>query len=326
MFPLLGAVIFAGEPGSMAIVVIVQHEIFRQKWATALQAQDPGLPVSVYPEVTDSGAVDFALAWRPPQGVFNRFPNLKVIASAGAGVDHILKDPDISPEITITRVVDRQLTHDMTSYLIAQVYGYLRNLPGYHDLQRQEKWQPGKYLMERQARIGIMGMGVLGQDAALKLRQLGFPVKGWSRSPKEVAGIEVLAGEARLKEFLQHTDVLICLLPLTAKTRNILNRQTFQALPGGAFVINVARGEHLVEEDLLAALESGHLAGACLDVFREEPLPQGHPFWRHPNIIITPHVASITSPESVAPQIVANYHRLQRGEPLQNVVSRQAGY
>ncbi len=310
----------------MAIIIIVKHEVFRHKWQAALQAHDPQLDVRVYPDAGNPEEVDFALAWHPPLGVFKKFSNLKAIASTGAGVDHILKDRDIPQEIIITRVVDKQLTHDMTSYLIAQVYGHLRNLAEYKVLQGQHTWRPRKYRTESQVRVGIMGMGVLGRDAALKFKQLGFKVLGWSRSAKDITGVTVLAGQERLDEFLQQTDILICLLPLTAQTRNILNKQTFAMLPAGALVINVARGEHLVEEDLLAALDSGHLQGACLDVFREEPLPPDHPFWGHPQITITPHVASITSPDSVAPQIVENYHRLKEGRPLQNVVSRQSGY
>jgi glyoxylate/hydroxypyruvate reductase A len=171
-----------------------------------------------------------------------------------------------------------------------------------------------------------MGFGVLGEDAAGKFRNLGFQVRGWANSPKNIDGIKIFVDKAEFNDFLSKSDILICLLPLTSATVNILNRETFKQLPDGAFIINVARGEHLVEEDLLEAIDEGKLSGACLDVFREEPLPKDHIFWHHPKVTVTPHVASITSPESVAPQIIENYRRLKEGQSLLNVVSREKGY
>lgn len=307
-------------------LLIISQKMNQSDWAEALQALEPGLNVSIYPNDTSRDEVVFALAWHPPQGVFSLYPNLKCIASTGAGVDHILRDPDIDPNVEITRVVDRKLTDDMTSYLVAQVMCQMRNVSHYKLLQTNNEWQPKRNKDKSKISIGIMGFGVLGEDAAGKFRNLGFQVRGWANSPKNIDGIKIFVDKAEFNDFLSKSDILICLLPLTSATVNILNRQTFNQLPDGAFVINVARGEHLVEEDLLEAIDKGKLSGACLDVFREEPLPKDHIFWHHPKVTVTPHVASITSPESVAPQIIENYRRLREGQPLLNVVSREKGY
>jgi glyoxylate/hydroxypyruvate reductase A len=174
--------------------------------------------------------------------------------------------------------------------------------------------------------IGIMGLGQLGKDAAKKLAYLGFPVSGWSQTPKDIEGVTCLAGDDALDHFLSQTRILICMLPLTPKTKGILSQKTFAKLPAGAYLINIARGRHLIEKDLLTALDSGHLAGACLDVFEVEPLPEDHPFWSHPKIFITPHISSLTYPKTVAPQIIENYRRTITGNPLLHVVDVERGY
>lgn len=307
-------------------LVIISQKSNQGDWAEALQALEPGLKVSIYPQDTNRDEVVFALVWHPPKGVFNNFPNIACISSTGAGADHILRDPDLPQNVEVTRVVDSRLTDDMTSYLVAQVMCQMRNVAHYKLLQTNNEWQPKRYRDKANTIIGIMGFGELGNDAALKFKHLGFKVVGWANSAKESAGIKVYVGNAEFNDFLNKSDILICLLPLTSATVNILNIETFRQLPQGAFVINVARGEHLVEEDLLEAIDTGQLSGACLDVFREEPLPKNHIFWHHPKINITPHIASITSPESVAPQIIENYRRLKEGKPLLNVVSREKGY
>lgn len=193
--------------------------------------------------------------------------------------------------------------------------------------QRDQRWvkdADNKQRMER--RIGVLGLGRLGGDAACVLRRLGFEVNGWTRRPKTLEGIRTYSGPGGLKEFLGVSDVVICLLPLTPDTENILCRKNFDFMPDGGYVINVGRGSHLVEQDLLFALESGKLGGACLDVFREEPLPPAHPFWTHPKITVTSHISSITDTKDVAVQIVDNYHRLKRGETLLHTIDRTAGY
>jgi glyoxylate/hydroxypyruvate reductase A len=171
-----------------------------------------------------------------------------------------------------------------------------------------------------------MGLGQLGKDAAKKLSYLGFPVSGWSQTPKDIEGVKCFAGDKALEDFLSQARILICMLPLTPKTKGILNHKTFAKLPAGAYIINIARGQHLIENDLLAALDSGQLGGACLDVFEVEPLPEDHPFWSHPKILVTPHISSITYPQTVAPQIIENYQRAKTGDPLLHVVDMERGY
>ena len=307
-------------------LVIISQKSNQGDWVEALQALEPGLNVSIYPHDTNRDEVVFALAWHPPKGVFENYPKIRCIASTGAGVDHILRDPNLPPEVEVTRIVDSTLTDDMTSYLLAQVMCQMRNVSHYKLLQVNNKWQPRGYLNKANTGIGIMGFGELGKDAALKFKHLGFKVVGWANSAKNVDGIKVYVGKAEFNDFLSDSDILICLLPLTSATVNILNHETFKQLPRGAFIINVARGEHLVEDDLLEAIEEGQLSGACLDVFPVEPLPKDHIFWHHPKITVTPHIASITSLKSVAPQIIENYRRLKGGKPLLNIVSREKGY
>lgn len=307
-------------------IVLISERVNKERWQQALKSLLPDLKVGIYPDDSKRKEVEFALVWHPPLGVFENYPNLKVIASTGAGVDHILKDPNLPNDVTITRVVDQRLTNDMSIYLLAQVMNHIRNIAYYRLEQQEKKWSPKPYLDHKNIRIGIMGMGELGQDVAGKLKHLGLNIHGWSRTQKDISDIKVFAGNNEYPEFLAQSDILICLLPLTKETFNILNTDTFNMLPEGAYVINVARGEHLVVDDLIDALDSGHLSGACLDVFREEPLAKEHMFWNHPKISITPHVASITSPESVAPQIVENYKRMKNGDVLLNSVSKSAGY
>jgi glyoxylate/hydroxypyruvate reductase A len=214
----------------------------------------------------------------------------------------------------------------MSEYVVLSVLNYCRQFDDYRADQAQKQWHPRKPRLAEDTRIGILGFGQLGADAAKKLSNLGFRVAGWSRRPKNIAGGQCFAGEEALANFLSRTHILICLLPLTPATKGILNRKTFEKLPGGAYVINVARGQHLVESDLIDALDSGQLTGACLDVFDVEPLPPDHPFWAHPKIKVTPHISSITFPKAVAPQIIENYQRAKTGKPPLNVVDAERGY
>ncbi|WP_299707911.1 glyoxylate/hydroxypyruvate reductase A [uncultured Pontibacter sp.] len=296
------------------------------RWADALRERRPGLEVRTYPETVPADEVEFALAWNHPLGAFKDFPNLKCIASTGAGVDHILRDPELPEGVQITRIVDEDLTQDMGMFVTALVLNHVRCLHGYKDAQREHAWKQHRYLRTADVVIGVMGMGVLGSHTAKQLSNLGFKVHGWSRSTKLLEGIGTYAGPEELEAFLSKSDILICLLPLTKKTSGVLNKELFSKLPKGAHVINVARGEHLVDEDLIEMLDNGHLSGASLDVFREEPLPAEHPFWEHPQINVTPHIASITNPASAVSQILENYDRMRHGEPLINVVSQTKGY
>ena len=292
-------------------------------WTKALKEYDPQLEIEVFPEVQNPEEVDFVLSWKHPHGIFKEYPSLKVIASMGAGIDHIIEDPNIPEGIKITRVIDEQLTKDMGVFVLALVLEQLRNLSQHYC---STEWKSKKYGRPEDVQVGIMGLGELGKAAAKKLRENGFKVAGWSNSPKEIEGVDSYYGNGQLEDFLKETNFLVCLLPLTSETENILNKRLFQKLPKDAYVINVARGGHLVEEDLLEMIKSAHLSGASLDVFRKEPLPENHPFWNEEKIKISPHIASVTHPSSVVPQLVENYRRLKNGKELKNVVSRTKEY
>ncbi len=295
-------------------------------WVKVLENQHPGLNIYVYPEDHDTEEVEFALTWNHPRGLFKNYPNLKVVASMGAGVDHITSDEDFPEGVTITRVVDPLLSEDMGDFVLSLCLSHLRNLDYYQQNETEEKWDPIDYTRNKDVNVGIMGIGEMGKAAAKKLLNNDFKVRSWSRTPKEFENIESFVGDEELEEFLGETQILVNLLPLTPQTEKIMNKELFEQLPEGAYVINVARGEHLVEQDLLAMVDSGHLAGAALDVFWEEPIRDEHPFWKHPKIRITPHVASVTHPNSVVPQIVDNYERMKEEEPLKNVVEKERGY
>jgi glyoxylate/hydroxypyruvate reductase A len=254
-------------------------------------------------------------------------PNLRVAFSLGAGVDGFLNDPDYPALVPLVRLVDPGLSRDMAHYIVMHTLIFHRGQRAFDAHQREGKWRQS--MLERRTedtRVGILGLGEIGALAALRLRDLDFPVAGWSRTRKKVRGIESFAGPEELSAFLARTDVLVCVLPLTPDTRGILNRETFATLPTGAFVINVARGGHLIEDDLVAAIDSGHLAGATLDVFQTEPLPETSPLWRHPRIAVTPHVAAMSEPRAVARAAVDGIARYERGEPLSNLVDLTRGY
>jgi glyoxylate/hydroxypyruvate reductase A len=307
-------------------LLIIAPDINVNSWVKHLAMLDPGIDIRVWPEVGVADDITFALCWYHPPGEFKKYKNLKCIASLGAGVDHILRDPDLPAGVPITRVVEHCMAQSMSEYVVLAVLSYCRQFDSFRTDQFQKKWRPRIPLLAADMRIGIMGLGQLGKDAAKKLGYLGFPVSGWSQTQKDIEGVTCLAGDEALDDFLSQTRILICMLPLTPKTKGILNHKTFAKLPAGAYVINTARGQHLVEKDLLAALDSGQLDGACLDVFEVEPLPEGHPFWSHPKIIVTPHISSITYPRDVAPQIIENYQRTKTGNPLLHVVDVARGY
>lgn len=309
----------------MAIVLIRQDGKIAS-WQQALKARSPETPVYSYLEEHPREAITMAIVWKHPKGSLQGYPNLKCIASFGAGVDFIFEDPGRPPGIPLTRVVDPKLAGDMSEFVLAQIFSYLKHLKTYALEQEKRIWQPREYLRIEGTVVGIMGVGALGSVLARDLARLGFGVRGWVSSKKGNGRIPLFAGAEELGVFLEKVNILVCLLPLTPETRGILNKKYFGMLPRGAFVINVARGGHLVDEDLLAMLDSGHLAGAALDVFHEEPLPADHPFWGHPAIHLTPHIASVSDQESVIPQLLGNYDRLMNGKPLENVVSMDKGY
>ena len=297
-----------------------------ESWRRAFHAHDPNLDFRVWPESGPVEEIDYVLAWHHVPGSLSAFPRLKAIFSLGAGVEKLLRDRELPAGVPIVRMVDPSLTAGMTEYVLLHVLRYHRRMPELEALQRRAQWVELEAPPASERRVGILGLGVLGGDAAEKLAMLGFQVAGWSLTPKTIAGVESFAGEEGLLPLLARSDILVCLLPLTAATEGILNARTLAALPRGASLINAARGGHVVETDLLAALDSGHVAHATLDVVSEEPLPASHPFWRHPQVTLTPHVASLTWPPTAALHILANIRRHEAGEPMSPLVDLQREY
>jgi glyoxylate/hydroxypyruvate reductase A len=271
--------------------------------------------------------IDYALSFRPDPGLLKSLPNLRVVFSLGAGVDGFLTDPTYPRNIPLVRFVDHGLSREMTQYVVMHTLMFHRQQRFFDQAQIERKWrQTFPPRRTEDTRVGILGLGEIGTMAGTHLRDLDFQVAGWSRTRKSVAGIESFAGADELDAFLARSDVLVCVLPLTPDTRNILNRDFFAKLPAGAFVINVARGGHLVEDDLIAAIDSGHIAGAALDVFQTEPLPESSPLWSHPKITATPHVAGMSDPWAATRWVLDGMARHARGEKLANIVDMNLGY
>ncbi len=299
-------------------------------WIDALKAQDPSRQVQRAPEVEDPAAVRYALVWKPEPGYLAGFPNLQVIFSLGAGVDHLTSDPGL-PDLPVVRIVDPDLTMRMTEWVVLQVLFHHRQQFAYLHLQAERRWLSLSQWSAADVRVGIMGMGVLGVDSARALKSLGFRVSGWSRSPKEVDGIPCHAGPDGLDAFLAGTDILVALLPLTDDTRGILDARLIERLAkdgplGGPVLINAGRGGLQVESDIDVALRDGHLRGASLDVFETEPLAADSPLWTAPNCIVTPHVAAESDPVALSAYVVRQIQAFERGEGLSNLVDRRRGY
>jgi len=309
----------------MAIVIIRQDGKI-DLWKNVLLKADPNLKVYSYLEEHPKQDILMALIWKHPEGSLGEYPNLQCIASAGAGVDYIFEDKTAPSKVPITRVVDPYLASDMSEHVLAAIFAEIKNFNTYKVQQTQAIWKPKDYRRITDVTVGIMGLGELGALTAKDLLHAGFTVQGWSRSLKSIDGVISFSGDNGLKEFLKNSDFLVCLLPLTLETTGILNNSLFAQLPKDAYVINVARGGHLVDADVLEQLDNGHLSGACLDVYHQEPLPSSHPFWKHPKIFMTPHYASVSDTNSVVPQILANYRNLLEGNELMNVVDRAKGY
>jgi len=295
-------------------------------WRDAFRRQAPDIDIRMWDAPGDAADIEFALVWKPARGGLRTFPNLRAIFSIGAGVDHLFTNPDLPEGVPVVRMVEAELTRGMTEYVVLHVLRHHRRQREIETNQRTEIWDVIETPTAPSRRVGIMGLGELGGAGARALAALEFDVAGWSRSPKEIPGVESFHGDFGMGAFLARSEILVCLLPLTPATEGILNTELLSKLPKGASLINAARGGHQVEEDILAALESGQLSEATLDVFREEPLPSGHPFWRHPRVTVTPHNASLTDPDGAVRQVLANIERIRRGEPPTNIVDPEAGY
>ncbi|HYD81305.1 MAG TPA: glyoxylate/hydroxypyruvate reductase A [Paucimonas sp.] len=297
-----------------------------ESWLRNLEAVLPGAQVRVWQE-GDNDPADYALVWKPPAAMLRGRRDLKAIFSLGAGVDAIVQLGDALPQgVPIVRLEDAGMAIQMAEYATYAVLRHFRRFDEYEALARAGRWQPLEPYDKGAFTVGILGLGVLGTRIAQALAHFGFPLRAWSRGGKDMPGVSCYAGKDEFDAFLHGTRVLICTLPMTPETSGILDRTNLSKLQRGAYVINVARGAHLVEEDLLALVREGHVAGATLDVFREEPLPPGHPFRAEPRIAITPHISALTLREESARQIADKIFAIERGEAVTGVVDRTKGY
>lgn len=294
------------------------------QWLPGLRAALPGADVQEW--VPGAPAADYAVLWKPPQQLLDAQHHLKAIFNTGAGVDAMQK-LRLPPGVPLIRLDDAGMAVQMAEYVCQAVIRHFRELGGYEAQTRAGQWQRGRLPRVRaDFPVGILGLGVLGQRVAGALAAFDFPVNGWSQSPKALTGVQCFAGAQGFSDFLAASRVLVCLLPLTPDTKDILNHMTLSQLQRGGYVINVARGAHLVDDDLLALLDSGHLAGATLDVFRSEPLPPEHPFWHHPGITLTPHISACTLVDESIAQIAGKILALERGQPVAGKVDPLRGY
>jgi glyoxylate/hydroxypyruvate reductase len=295
------------------------------RWAEIFRRDAPALHFRLWPDVGDPAEVHYLAAWLPPEDLGQRFPNLKLLFSSGAGVDQF-DFAALPPALPVVRMVEPGIVQGMVEYVLHAVLDLHRDRPAYRRQQALGQWRPLLVRTAAQCRIGVLGLGSLGQAVLGALQPLGFDCAGWSRSRHRIDGVHCYAGADEQAAFLARTDILVCLLPLTDATRGLLNGALFQQLPPGAALVHVGRGPQLVTDDLIAALDSGQLAEAVLDVTDPEPLPPDHALWRHARVQITPHIASMTQPDTAAAVVIDNLRRFEAGRPLIGLVDRLRGY
>ncbi len=304
------------------------------EWADALRESldRRGAPFELraWPDTGEAADIAYACVWRPPHGLLAGLPNLRAIVNLGAGVDALLADPSL-PRVPLMRAAHPDLTRRVVGYVVMHVLRHHGKQRLYEAQQRERVWRPHKHPSADEVGVGILGLGVIGAEAAAVLSRLGFRMAGWSRTPKEVPGIESFHGEAGLEPFLARTEILVCLLPSTPQTRGLLNLTLFRKLrrdgaAGGAFLVNAGRGRLQVDADIVAALDAGVLSEVTLDVFPQEPLPLDSPLWSHPRVTVTPHVAGDIAPRAFADHIVGQIERHARGLPMQDIIDREQGY
>lgn len=294
-------------------------------WQALFAREEPELDFHLWPETGDPATVRYVCAWQPPDGMFERFPNLEVVFSVGAGVDQF--DLRAFPaHVQLVRMLDPALQEGMVEYVCLAVLALHRDLPCYLHAQRERRWEPRKPARACERTVGVMGLGTMGEAALHALKPFGFRLRGWSRTARTIRDVETFAGTAQLGAFLSGCDILVCLLPLTAETRGILDRETLGALPRGAGLVSAGRGTQVDENALFALLDEGHLEGAVLDVLAQEPPPREHPVWSHARVLLTPHVAATTNPETAGLVLLDNIRRHRAGLPMNGVVDRMRGY
>lgn len=307
----------------MAILILL-NQVDPTQLENHLKSHRDCPEVRIFPDVGNKDDIDCVIVWKHDEGVLNEYPNLKLIASYGAGVENILSDPALPVGVPITRFVDDTLSDQMAEFVLAAILNARLHLTYYREQQAAAQWRGKDFIQGRN--VTILGLGELGSTAAKLLNVNGYTVSGWSRSKKKLDGVTSYYGNDQLHSSVSDADFVVCLLPLTPATTHVLGKDLFTAMKKGAFLINVGRGDHLNEDDLMSTLYTEHLSGALLDVFAIEPLPDDHAFWRHPKIHITPHISSPTDKGQVARQILDNYGRMKRGEALNNQVDPKRSY
>lgn len=321
----LGACLMKGEEVPVTIVVTTPGSRASEGWAAALASQCPQWNVLVW-DGRSAVAADYAVVWRPAGAFFKSVTGLRAVFNLGAGVDALLALPEFPVELPVIRLEDAGMGRQMVEYVVHGLVHVSRRFDDYLQQNNDRQWRPLPAIDYAQWPVGVLGLGTIGAQVAQAVASLGYPVNGWSRTPRTLPGVHCFSGPESLSDFLGSTRVLVNVLPLTPETANLLDRQTLGRLLPDAYVINVGRGEHLVDDDLLSLLQNGRLRGALLDVFRTEPLPDGHPFWAHPRIRITPHIAAMTLKQESSRQITRKIASLERGEPVSGLVQRDRGY
>ncbi len=296
-----------------------------KQWAELFASKAPHIKFHLWPETGDPLEVEYMAVWQPPENLLKKFPNLKILFSIAAGVDQIdlAGLPDALP---VVRMIEPGLSAGMVEYVTWAVLDLHRDMAAYRKQQFEHIWKEVRVLPATERRIGVLGMGELGRAVLNQLQAFGFRCAAWSRSPRVMPSVECFWGEEKLSKFLGRSDILICLLPLTDETRGMLNKQTLSQLPAGASLVHVGRGPQLVTADLLQALDSGHLREAILDVTDPEPLPADHPLWTHPQVTLTPHIASMTQPETAIEVVLQNLENFKLKRSLTGLVDRKKGY
>lgn len=309
----------------MSLLLIAKNRDFTSL-KKAIMEIDNDLDVEVWPRVDYKDRVNFAVCWNQPKHVLNEYPNLKSVSSLGAGVNHLLNDKDLPNSVKICRLITSSLKEQMAEYVLNAITNYRLHIHSYQKQKEKGFWDPHSPIPKKYAPVGIMGLGEMGTAVAEHLVKLGYSVSGWSRSKKEINGVKSFVGMKELNDFLSSTKIVVCLLPLTEDTEGILDLDLFKKLKKPGYLINVGRGDHLVEEDLIYALDTDLLDGACLDVFETEPLPENYSLWNREKVMITPHIAAITPAKEAAKVIVENYKRSLSGMQLIYEVDREKGY
>lgn len=308
----------------MSLLLIAKNRDF-SSLKKALLDKDPNLDVEIWPRVENKERVHFAVCWNHPEKVFGNYPNLRAVSSLGAGVNHLLHDESLDEEVPICRLITDSLQKQMAEYVLNAIVNYRLYMKDYFENKQKGIWEQKSAIPKKYAPVGIMGLGEMGKSVATLLAQHGYKVSGWSRSKKDIEGVNSYAKD-ELNEFLSETKILVNLLPLTEETEGILDLDLFKKLKQPGYLINVGRGDHLVEEDLIYAFDMDYLEGACLDVFEEEPLPKNHSFWNRKQIMVTPHIAAVTPAKEAAEILVKNYKRAMSGMELLYEVDRDKGY